>query len=434
MARAVGVAAWIFASFVEAPGQLQKQCEREPSPSKGEMYVTAKRHAISVAAHGSHSDPDESCRLTNNPSCVDKKTHDCIPPETDQNYQPPDSKYRCMQEQQWEMSDQILALMQKNKAVPDTYYFKVCWDDRINAEERHWPWVQTSGGDFKYELAAQGSVILNPDKPATNWENGFVNVMLDALDYYARMGEVSGRKIIPRFMLFSFSKGATYSWRLPRWGQDVIQGAVFLHGCNDDRVYDWGEPPAKSKAYGAAPTLFYSSQLDTYSKCTHKDTTGQVSSNQNRGTPKQYYVESTCGHHPENCHPLCDWVPNYIDRFWEFVEEVLPLKPQCAEMTSEETCNELLGIWDSEDQVCDEKHPSTLTHACEKFCTKSIVDACEDVDVSNCDSSYVSHSRESAQADGMLSRCEVSNNLCVASQVKYQCFFQDQCPPLSSSP
>jgi len=407
------------------------------------MYLSHKTLAVSTATvHDDHSEPVESdseipyeqWRKSNKPSCVDKTTWERFPPEIDQNYQPPDSQRSCVWEQKWEYSDEILALMAENGADPDTYYFKVCWDNRFSAEERHWPWLQNNGGDFKYQLNAQGSVILNPENFVDIWSNGFANVISDALDYYARMGEVSGRKIIPKFMLFGFSKGATYSWKLPRWRQDLIHAAIFLHGCNDKGVFDWNDPETKSKAYGAAPTMFYSSTLDTFSKCTYKDTSKQVKSNQKRGTPRQYYEESTCEHHPEHCFPLCDYKAEYIDRFWEFVQEVLPLKPQCAEMTTEAKCNELLGIWDSEDEVCDEKHPTTLNRACEKFCTKSVVDACEDLNVSNCDASYVLHSRESAQANGMLSRCEVSNNFCVTSQVKYQCFFQDQCTLLSSTP
>jgi len=443
MARAVGVAAWIFASFVVAHGQVHEQCEREHSPSKGEIYLNSKiSSASTVEAHVNHSEPVESesdvpyesWRLTNKPSCVDRTTHERIPPEIDQNYQPPDSQYTCLWQQRWEISAEVLALMLENDAVPEAYYFKVCWDDRISAEERHWPWLQNQGGDFKFELTAQGSVILNPERFTEIWNNGFANVILDALDYYARMGEVSGRKIIPRFMLLGFSKGATYSWRLPRWRQDLIQAAVFLHGCNDGRRYDWETPRTKSKAYGAAPTLFYSSAKDSFSKCTYGDTTYQRRANSNRGTPKQYYEESPCDHHPEHCFPLCDYGPLYIDRFWAFMDEVLPLKPRCTEMTTEETCNELLGIWDDEDEVCDEKHPTTLTRACEKFCTKSIVDACEDMDVSNCNSSYVSNPHEQVNAKGILSSCVVSEDTCVESHVKYQCFFQDQCPPLSSSP
>ena len=61
---------------------------------------------------------------------------------------------------------------------------------------------------FKYLLNAQGSIILNPENFAEIWFNGFANVISDALDYYASMGEVSGRKIIPRFMLFGFLKGS----------------------------------------------------------------------------------------------------------------------------------------------------------------------------------------------------------------------------------
>jgi len=437
MARAIGVAACIFTSFVEAQGQVKEQCERERCPSTGEMYLSHKTLAVSTATvHDDHSEPVESdteipyeqWRKTPKPSCVDKKTHERIPPEIDQNYQPPDSQWSCLWEQKWEYSDEILALMAEHDADPDTYYFKVCWDNRISAEERHWPWLQNRGGDFKYHLAAQGSIILNPEHFQEIWSNGFANVVLDALDYYARMGEVSGRKIIPRFMLLGFSKGATYSWRLPRWRPDVIQAAIMLHGCNNGYNYQWENPITKAKAYGAVPTLFYSSQKDTYAKCSYKETKDQVKANTDRGTPRQYYVESVCEHHPEHCFPLCDYGPYYIDRFWEFVEEVLPLKPLCTEQTSEQACHEILGIWDSEDQVCDEKHPTTLTRACEKFCARSVVDACEDLDISTCTSSYVSRSREEAHANGMLSRCEVSEGFCVASKVTYQCFFQDQCP------
>ena len=126
-------------------------------------------------------------------------------------------------------------------------------------------------------------------------------------------------------MQLGFSKGATYSWRLPRWRPDVIQAAIMLHGCNNGKNYQWGDPKTKSKAYGAVPTLFYTSQLDTYAKCTYKETNDQVKDNTKRGTPRQYYVDSPCGHHPEHCFPLCDYGTYYIDRFWEFVEEVLPL-------------------------------------------------------------------------------------------------------------
>ena len=62
--------------------------------------------------------------------------------------------------------------------------------------------------------------------------------------------------------------------------------------------------------------------------------------------------------------------------------------------------------------VCNMRHPTTLIRACEKFCSGSVVDACEDMVVSKCTSGYVSHSGDEAHANGMLRRCVRISRYC----------------------
>merc|ERR1712048_1091855 len=69
----------------------------------------------------------------------------------------------------------------------------------MGPEVRTSPWVQSAGGDWRYNFTKTGAVVLNPQDQINTWANGFQNVMPDALEYYCRMGEVVGRRAGPIF-------------------------------------------------------------------------------------------------------------------------------------------------------------------------------------------------------------------------------------------
>jgi len=360
------------------------------------------------------------------PSCLDSSQQAEIPPELDQNYMAPESQYDCTYNVGWERSDYMVALMDKHDADAADYVFKVCWDAGADPGERHFPWVQSATGDFRYMLAMSGSITLTPMDQVNTWAYGIQNVMPDALDYYARMGEVANRKIIPKFMMFGWSKGATYFWPLGRWRQDLVQASILLHGC-DTKTSAWTtDLPKKSVSKGVVPHLFGSSKLDTFSGCTYSSTTKQYK-NQLKNQKETFYLESPCGHHPENCWPVCAYNDTYLNPFWDFVELAYSLRQPCTETTDQKSCEEQLCIWDEPAGFCDEVHPTRLSPSCERFCPKTEVASCGDLDEATCGTSYRLLSIDEANADGMFSACEMVEGICTQSSSSYQCFFQDQC-------
>lgn len=467
MARLVGAVIWIAATLVEAEEAEQcvsNACEHteqhlfaqkgrneefdEAAYMQTKMEYTRIRDALDTKARhtrGGGASLSVSYAAqpgkprTPRPSCLNSSQQAELPPILDQNFQPQESVYTCKYGVSWEHSDYLLSLMQGHDADPADYKFRVCWDLNSSAEERHFPWVQSAGGDWKYNLSLSGSIILNPMDQVSTWKYGFPNVMMDALDYYARMGEVVERKIIPRFMLFGWSKGATFLWPLGRWRQDLIQGAILLHGCSSTNSWWTTNFPVKSKSVGVVPHLFASSKKDYYVKCTAKDTRRQYKA-QSKNQYHTYYLESPCGHHPERCWPKCNYSQTYVDPFWSFVRATYQMRQPCTYENSKHNCESLLCHWDDEFQVCDERHPARLVPSCERFCGRTQVASCggnhtgagTHTSYSNhslsCGSTYVAHAREVVGANGMLSACRLIDGLCTQSPLSFQCFFQDQCP------
>jgi len=392
---------------------------------QGDVYLQTMR-AGEVKAHV--VDDSEELVYRQKGSCLDETAAMIpIPEDLDQNWMAPDVDYTCKYDVSWEHSEWMLATFDEYGADKEDYKFKVCWESHADPEKRTFPWLQSAGGDWRYNFTRTGAVVLNPQDQVNTWANGFQNVMPDALEYYCRMGEIVGRKIIPRFMLFGWSKGGTYLWPLGRWRQDLVQASMLIHGCNSKYSLWTDSFPSKSKSYGVGPTLFISSKLDTYSKCTYADTQKQYK-NQKKENPRTYYFESPCGHHPENCWPVCDYYQTYVAPFWDFVQEVLPLRQTCTEATDQKSCGEMLGLWDEAEGFCEEKFPAVLSRSCEKFCPKSEVGSCASLDEATCGTSYKLLSTEEANANGMFSACEFVGGACVESPSSYQCFFQDQCP------
>jgi len=383
-----------------------------------ELAVSEAKRGETHRVHG---------RKLQGPSCVDGTSEAPIPPELDQNANTFGTDYACRTGVSWEHSDYMLELMAEYGSSPDIYLFKVCWDRRASAEVRKFPWVQSAGADWRYKIAAEGSVVISMLDQVETWANGFQNVIQDALEYFARRGEVNNRKIIPRFMLMGWSKGGTYLWPLCRWRQDLAQASILMHGCDSKYSLWTSDLPKKSEYDGVVPTLFISSALDTYSKCTYADSKKQYK-NQKKQSDRQYYAESPCGHHPENCWPVCDYNATYHTPFWNFVDEALSLRQPCLEDKDEQTCLSHLCLWDSEEGFCEETYPSTMSKFCERFCPKAEVATCEGLDESQCTVSYRALSLEEADGNGFLAACEYSGGACVQASSSYQCFFQDQCP------
>jgi len=427
-------ATWSFLVVAAVAQSGSEQCAGgagEPcsQAKKGDLYLQTTQSMQTRRQEEAARVFDDSEEVTSvRASCLDETVEMIdLPPDLDQNYYPPGYAYLCQYHVGWEHSDWMLETFVTYGADKDDYLFKVCWERFMDPEVRQFPWIMSAGGDWRYNLSSTGSIIMSPEDQVNTWANGFQNVMPDAMDYFARMGEVVGIKIIPRFMLFGWSKGATYLWPLGRWRQDLVHASLLLHGCNVNGRKWTDDMPFKSKSNGVGPTLFISSKLDTFAKCTYKDTKKQYK-NQKKHQKKTYYIESPCGHHPESCWPVCDYLDVYVAPYWDFVREVLPLRQTCTEAKDKKTCDERLGIWDETEGFCGEKYPSRLSRFCERFCPKSEVDSCEALDEATCGMSYKLLSKEQANANGMFSACELVDGACVESSSSYQCFFQDQCP------
>lgn len=353
----------------------------------------------------------------------------------------------------WPMSPEIDQMIRDDGADPLDFYFRVSWAENIDKNFRWWPWLHTNSKDFFNDLAALGSVLVRPTNLATTWRKGFMNVIPDALGYFARMGQVIDRKIIPKFLVFGWSKGATYSWPIGRWRPDLIQGSVLVHGCNSQNTYRGHTPSESEKAdrAGLAPHLFFSSPDDEILHCSHKDTKKQVDSNlkvYNGQVDYQRHEISPCSHHPTKCashcpRPLEDL---FFNPFWEFTNLTYHFT-NCEHWTTETECTSAWCKWDAELSFCGEMHPTYMNPSCATFCDLQEVASCTDISVpwgeidanatlesdtivaleENCTSSYVVLPIDQANADGMHAKCEVVDGLCVEAVLRFQCFFQDRC-------
>jgi len=400
---------------------------------KGLMHGTVSRGAVRMHEHTNATSDDMSGgRQMPNPSCLDESQQAPIPCDVDQNCDLWDTDYQCQWNVQWEMSDYILDLMDKHGAPPSLYQFKVCWDaNSVDAEVRRFPWLQSAGTDWRYGVVVEGSIILTMMDQVDTWaKNGLQNVLPDALEDFARKGEVAGWKIVPRFMLFGWSKGATYFLPIGTWRPDLVQAAILLHGCRSSATaWDTNNMPQHAKENGVVPFMFYSSPLDPTAGCTWKDTT-KAFDKQLKHQKKTYLVESHCGHHPENCWPACDYKKLYLDTFWKFVAEAYSVRQPCVGDKKQSQCNDKLCVWDDENEdkpYCDERYPSRMSKSCQRFCKKTEVAFCASMDQSDCGGSYRVLPTEETGANGMFSACKFVDGQCVDSASSFQCFFQGQC-------
>jgi len=367
------------------------------------------------------------------PSCLNESRQAGIPCDIDQNCDLFGTDIECRYNVQWEMSAYILDLMDKHGASEELYHFKVCWDNNsADAEVRRFPWVQSTMTDWRYGIAVEGSILLNMKDQVDTWAaNGLQSVLPDALEDFARKGEVVGMKIVPRFMLFGWSKGAAYFMPLGRWRPDLVQAVIVMHGCRTDK-YTWDkDPPKQSHNNGVVPYLFYSSPLDKASGCTWKDSQKEFE-RQLKNQKKTYLVESGCGHHPENCWPVCDLKTLYQDNFWEFVGKAYSVRQPCVGEKKKSKCLEKLCVWDDSDDnkdkhVCEERYPSRLSRSCQRFCGKAEVASCAGLGKSDCRGSYRVLPAEETGANGMFSACKFADGQCADSALSFQCLFQDQC-------
>lgn len=362
-------------------------------------------------------------------SCMnDKVARADLPPELDQNYKPPECDFTCVFDVSWDHSEWMLATFEEFGADPDDYKFKVCWEFDVSPEERQFPWVFLAGSDWRFNLSLSGSVILHPSNAVDTWAHGFQNVMPDALEHFARMGEVAGRKIMPRFMLFGWSKGGGWIWPLASWRPDLVQGSVVLHACAAKSHLWTRNFSKKAVAQGVAPQMLGTSKEDKVWPCTYKDTTRR---HKNASTYQwlTVFVKSPCGHHPDQCWPLCNYASLYVRPFWKFVERAQSRRQGCRSMNNQKQCEELLCLWDTSRGYCEETYPTRLSRSCRLFCRRSQVASCDGLKWATCRKSYKVLSAKEANANGHLSACEHVNGTCVQSPVSSQCFFQDQCPP-----
>jgi len=378
------------------------------------------------------SDDVSGGRRMPNPSCLDETQQAEIPCDLDQNCDLWGTDFKCRYNVQWDMSDYILDLMDQHGASPSLYKFKLCADyNSAHPEVRRFPWLQSAGTDWRHGVSVEGSIILTMMDQVETWaKNGLQNVLPDALEDFARKGDVDGMKIVPRFMLFGWSKGSTYFLPIGRWRPDLIQAEILLNGCNS-RKYAWDSTnmPQQAKNAAVVPFLFYSSKLDHYAGCTWKDTTTEFEK-QLKNQKKTYLVEAPCGHHPENCWPVCDYKKLYQDTFWEFVAEAYSVRQPCLGEKKKSKCNDHLCVWDEDDEnkmFCEERFPSRLSKSCKKFCTHAEVASCAGMDQTECGGSYRVLPTEEAGANGMFSACKFVDGQCVDSASSFQCFFQEQC-------
>jgi len=330
----------------------------------------------------------------------------------------------CKEHVKWVMTDYLIDLLARNKKDPADFHFKVCMDQDGDRDKRAFPWMHSTTSDWQYDLLSQGSVVLHPEDLVDVWMGGFQQSMPDALEYFARMGEVAGQKIIPKFMLYGWSKGAMAIWPLGRWRSDIVQAVVVVHGCDYPKMYD---KTHYKKANGdmMSPYLFFSSKRDGYLTCTENDSLSRYQK-QKKYQPLTYHAETPCGHHPERCWPLCDYNKTYVTPFWDFVN-VSYTYQACIHVKDQQQCEADLCMWDADLGVCAEAHPTRFTPTCAKFCSLELVDSCSGLVEEACAKSYRLVPEEEAQAKGMHSQCQFAGGTCTSSASSAQCFFQDQC-------
>lgn len=348
-----------------------------------------------------------------------------IPAWEDQNANPHNVSFYCQFGVTWEKSEYLLGILAKSNADPNNFQFKVCWDLDKNGEKRAFPWLQSTSYDWQWDLSWMGSVVIKPMKLTTYWLDGYAQVIPDALDYYARMGEIAGRKIIPKFMVYGWSKGAIANWPLGRWRSDIVQAVVSVHGCSGEKTYD-DSHDVKAKSEGVSPYLFFSSTNDPILHCSSKDSSRQAK-NQKKNQPLTFSYDTPCGHHPESCWPLCDYNHIYVTPFWSFVQLAYQYQ-SCVQWTDKATCESVLCVWDTDLSICAESHPTRFTPSCKKFCGLDMVSSCSGLQEELCGQSYLLVPEEESQAKGMHSRCEFVDGQCASSTAQTQCFFQDECP------
>lgn len=428
----VSVAAWCCA-LSAAEVQVSGTC----TPSKGQMLF---QHGVSSKAYDETVAGDDSDSVSENKgnvmhstlgltSCVDGQTPRRsreLPAEISHKGNPYNETQSCQYNVEWEKSEDLLALMVGNDDDPEQFMFKVCWAVGSDPEYRTFPWMHANTADWKWHLMHGGAVMLSPMQLNPLWMKGYVNIMLDALDYFARMGEVFNRKILPRFMLYGWSKGATANWVLGRWRPDIIQAVVSVSGLKQTRSYT-KVGVRKSKIEGSSPYFFVSSEKDTFTPQAHKDARRQFNKLTQSGIDAADFMakkDFECGHHPDNCLPLCDYNASYATPFRDFVRTAFSWRG-CPHWTTKDDCNTYLCKWDSELQRCDMLHPTEINPSCERFCNRTQVDTCAGTPM--CESSYRTLSMEEASANGMHVACRLDGERCVDSADVFQCFFQDQC-------
>lgn len=355
---------------------------------------------------------NESMVMTRKPVMLDQKSN------------PDGIVMDCAFEVQWEMSDFLKDLLNKHKVDPKNFRFRVCWSVNTSSESRSFPWIHSTTSDWRYWLAERGSVMLNQMDLMDYWLQGYQQVTPDAMDYWARMGEIVGRKIIPKFMLYGWSKGAICNWPLGRWRSDIVQGVVSVSGCNSKKAYD-GTYDKKAKSDGVVPYLFFSSWKDGFLDCSPGDTMTQYH-RQLGVQPLTFHTETPCGHHPDRCWPACDYNHTYVQPFWNFVDIAYAYQ-SCVAVTDQKTCEDYLCTWDADLGLCGEAHPTRFTPSCATFCDLQVVDMCSGLLEDACATSYRILPAEEAQANGMHSRCKFVEGDCVQAEAQFQCFFQDQC-------
>jgi len=357
-------------------------------------------------------------------SCLDSSVPDKPFPEDGHKGNPYGANMVCRINVGWLKSEFMQNLFDKYNKDGDTYTLKMCWDKEFDPEKRWFPWFYTNTGDFKRQLVYAGSTIICPMDLMGVWMDGFHQVVPEALDSFARMGEIDERKIIPKFMLYGWSKGAMGTWKIGIQRSDIVQGSALLHGCVSPKK--WDDTYAKrTDKMSTCPHLMISSPNDGFVDCTWKDTEKHYK--KHKGYQGVTLATTPCGHHPDSCFPACDLNLSFIDPFWAFVKTAYEDSTLCNQWTSIGDCQLNLCLWDSEFGACTDAHPVKMTPSCERFCEKQLVDSCGDQAEPQCSGSYVILPVEVANAKGIHSKCEWTAGQCVPSGDAFQCFFQDQC-------
>jgi len=357
-------------------------------------------------------------------SCLDPDMPDEPFPEDGHKGNPYGGWMVCREGITWEKSEFIQDLFDKYGQDGDTYLFMMCYEHSFDPEKRWFPWFYTNTGDFKKELVYVGSTIISPIDLLGIWMDGFQQVVPEALDWFARMGEIEERKIIPKFMMYGWSKGATGSWQIGKKRSDIVQGSALLHGCVSSKQFD-DTYTKKAEKKGTPPHLIISSPLDLYVKCTWSDS--QKHFKKLKGYQGVTFAESPCGHHPDQCYPACDLNKTFYDPFWAFVKTAYEDSSLCNQWKSPEDCSAMLCLWDTTLDVCTDAHPVKMTPTCATFCESELVEFCGPLSEEECSGHHMILSVDEASAKGMHSRCEWTGTECWHAEASFQCFFQDQC-------